>query len=174
MMGKIASLLRRRVVGPVMEQLRQGITPSRLALSLAIGVVLSSMPLLGFTGAICVAVAFAFRLNQPAILAANYAATPLQVVLFVPFFRAGSWLFRAPSAALSFTQLRAELDAGFLKAMAKYWDANLRAMAVFAIVAPVAVAVLYAILFPVLSRLSIRRPEPIEGERSAAPAEPAK
>jgi len=96
MMGRIADLLRRRVGRPVMEQLSQGITPSRLALSLAIGVVLSSMPMLGFTGAICVAVAYALRLNQPAILAANYAATPLQVALLVPFFRAGSWLSPSP------------------------------------------------------------------------------
>jgi len=173
MKDRIADLLRRRVARPVMEQLSQGITPSRLALSLAIGVVLSSMPMLGFTGAICVAVAYALRLNQPAILAANYAATPLQVVLLVPFLRAGSWLFGAPPLALSFAELKAEIDAGFLAAMAKYWDASLRAMVVFALVAPVAVGILYAVLVRVLSRLPLGSPAAVGLEDPAASEAPA-
>jgi len=159
-MGALGSFLRRRVGDPILQQLKQGVTPSRLALSIAIGVVLSSMPLLGFTGAICVAVAAALRLNQPAILAANYAATPLQVVLFVPFLQAGAWLFRAQPVTLSFGQIKAELDAGFLAAMGKYWDADLRAMAVFAITAPIAIGLLYLILLQILSRLPLPRSEP--------------
>ncbi|HTP49084.1 MAG TPA: DUF2062 domain-containing protein [Anaeromyxobacteraceae bacterium] len=160
MRAKVTSFLRRRVADPVMQQLRQGVTPSRLALSLAMGLVLSSMPLLGFTGAICIAFAAPLRLNQPAILAANYAATPLQVALFVPFFRAGSWVFGAEPVPLTLAQIRAEFDAGFFSAMAKYWDANLRAMAVFALVAPIATALLYLVLFQVLSRMPLPRSEP--------------
>jgi len=171
-MGRIRALLRRRIVTPVVEQLKQGITPSRLALSLAFGVVLSSMPFLGFTGAICALVAFALRLNQPAILAANYAATPLQVALFVPFFRAGSWLFGVEATSLSFEGLRTELNAGFLPTMSKYGGANLRAMAVFVCVAPFALGLLYLLFLQVLSRLPLPRP-PSATDGAPAPATPA-
>ena len=170
-MGKLVDLLQRRVVRPVVDQLRQGITPSRLALSLAFGVVLSSMPFLGFTGAFCVLVAFALRLNQPAILAANYAAAPLQIALFVPFFRAGSWVFGAPQVPLSLDVLRAEFDAGFLPAMGKYWHANVRAMAVFAVLAPFAVAILYLVFLQILTRVPLPR-SPSPRAADAAPTAP--
>ena len=49
--------------------LRQGISPRRLAFTLAL------------------------RLNLPAIQAANYVVMPLQLALIVPFVRLGGWLF---------------------------------------------------------------------------------
>ena len=168
-MAGIVSFLRSRVGDPVVRQLRQGATPSQLALSLALGVVLSSMPVLGFTGAVCVAVAALLRLNQPAILAANYAATPLQLLLYIPFFRAGAWLFGAHPVSFSLDQIRSELDAGVLQTVGRYWDANLRAMAAFGAVAPLAVGLLYVILRPVLALLPLPR-----GAEDGGPAAPAR
>jgi hypothetical protein len=70
----------------------QGISPRRLALTLSVGFVLGCIPLVGIPTGLCVLVALAFRLNQPAIQAANYAAMPLQVALIVPFVRLGEKL----------------------------------------------------------------------------------
>lgn len=66
-----------------------GISPQRLALTLALGFVVGCIPLFGFTTALCALVAMAFRLNLPAIQAANYAAMPFQLVLMVPFMKLG-------------------------------------------------------------------------------------
>jgi len=79
--------------------LRQGISPRRLALTLALGFVIGCLPLVGIPTALCAMVALAFRLNQPAIQAANYAAMPFQVALIVPFVRLGGKL--TPSVARS-------------------------------------------------------------------------
>jgi uncharacterized protein (DUF2062 family) len=154
-MKGLGQLLRRRVADPVVAQLRQGITPEKLALSLALGVVLSAVPILGITALFCVAAAAALRLNQPAILAANYAATPVQVALYIPFFRAGAWLFGAPPVSFSLEQVRAELQAGIWPTVVRYWDANLRALGAWALVAPIAIFVLFAALRAVLRRLPI-------------------
>jgi uncharacterized protein (DUF2062 family) len=173
-MGKVANALRRRVVEPVFLQLRQGITPSKLALSLALGLVLSALPVLGVTGILCVAVAAALRLNQPAILAANYAATPLQIALYLPFFQGGAWLFGAPSVSFSVAQVRAELAADAWPTIVKYWDANLRAVGAWALVAPLAVALVFALLRPLLARLPVARDAtPAPAVPAAAPPEPA-
>ena len=43
----IADFFRRRVLGPVLDLLRQGITPEKVALSIAFGVVLGVFPALG-------------------------------------------------------------------------------------------------------------------------------
>ena len=70
----------------------QGISPRRLAFTLSIGFVLGCIPVVGIPTGLCVLVALALRLNQPAIQAANYAAMPFQVALIVPFARLGSKL----------------------------------------------------------------------------------
>ena len=140
---------------PVVAQMRQGITPDKLSMSLALGVVLSAVPILGVTALFCVAAAAALRLNQPAILAANYAATPVQVALYIPFFRAGAWLFGAPPVSFSLEQVRAELQAGIWPTVVRYWDANLRALGAWALVAPIATLALFAVLRAVLRRLPI-------------------
>ncbi len=73
--------------------LRQGTSPRKLALTLALGFAIGCIPIVGVPTALCFAVAFTFRLNVPAIQAANYMAMPLQVLLILPFIRLGGWLF---------------------------------------------------------------------------------
>jgi uncharacterized protein (DUF2062 family) len=79
------------------QLLRQGITPQRLALTLALGFVLGCIPIFGITTALCAMVALLFRLNLPAMQVANYIAMPFQIVLILPLARLGVWI--APVAA---------------------------------------------------------------------------
>lgn len=72
--------------------LRQGMSPRRLALTLALGFAVGCIPVVGVPTLVCAALALALRLNLPAIQAANYAVMPLQLVLIVPFVRLGGWL----------------------------------------------------------------------------------
>lgn len=72
--------------------LRQGISPRRLALTLALGFVVGCIPVVGLPTAICAVIALAFRLNQPAIQLANYLAMPFQVALILPLLRLGAKL----------------------------------------------------------------------------------
>jgi uncharacterized protein (DUF2062 family) len=73
--------------------LRQGISPERLALTLALGFAIGCLPVIGIPTALCLLVALGLRLNVPAIQAANYAAMPVQVALIFPFVRLGGWMF---------------------------------------------------------------------------------
>src|ERR1035441_603558 len=73
--------------------LRQGISPRRLALTLALGLAIGCIPVVGIPTLVCAALAVVFRLNLPAIQAANYAVMPFQLLLIVPLVRLGSWLF---------------------------------------------------------------------------------
>jgi len=72
--------------------LRQGVSPRRLALTLALGFAIGCVPVVGIPTLVCAALAFTLRLNLPAIQAANYAVMPLQLLLIVPFVRLGGWL----------------------------------------------------------------------------------
>ena len=71
--------------------LREGISPRRLALTLALGFAIGCIPVVGIPTILCLGLALALRLNLPAIQVANYLAMPLQLILIVPFVRMGGW-----------------------------------------------------------------------------------
>jgi len=144
---------RRKLLDPLARQLRQGVSPERLALAVALGLVLGTFPVLGATTALCAVAGVGLRLNQPAIQVANYAAYPLQLALFVPFFRAGAWLFGAPPLAFTVADARAALARDTLGTIATYAGATLRAVVVWAILAPFVALALRFALRPLLARL---------------------
>lgn len=146
---------RRRLLEPLKAQLLQGVSPGKLALALALGLVVGVFPVLGSTTALCALTAVALRLNQPAIQVANYLAYPLQLLLFIPFFQAGAALFGAPPVTVTLTQLQAELSADLGGTALRYLSANLRAVAAWALVAPVATLLLQPALRLLLSRLPL-------------------
>ena len=144
--------LRRKLIDPLKAQLTQGVTPSRLALALSLGIVLGIVPILGITTLLCGVVAAVLRLNQPAMQVANYAAYPVQLALFVPFFHAGAWLFGLPPMEFTVKQLRAELHEDRWGTLAHYAGANVRAVMAWAVIAPVVAFVLFFALRLVLRR----------------------
>lgn len=85
--------LRQKVLAPIRDLLLQGITPRAIALSMAVGLCLSTFPLLGITSVFCLVAAMRLRLNLVAIQLINWLSAPLQVALLVPYYRAGQKLF---------------------------------------------------------------------------------
>lgn len=106
-----------RLLIPLRTLLRQGLTPSKLAWSCAVGMLIGSSPLLGFCTWLCLIAASVFKLNQLAIQIANYAVYPLQVILIVPFIELGSSWFGNSAEGITFEQLQASIDAGLLNGL---------------------------------------------------------
>lgn len=138
----------RRLVQPVVGLLTQGIAPEKIALSLAAGIVLGVFPVLCSTTLLCAAAAVLFRLNLPAIQLANYFVYPLQLLLIVPFIRAGEFLFRAHALQLSLAQMMAMARANPLHAISALWIAGLHAVTAWLLVAPAMMFLLYLVLAP--------------------------
>jgi len=88
MMSKVPAVAKREAL----VWLRQGISPRRLALTLALGFAVGCIPVIGIPTVLCAGLALALRLNLPAIQTANYVAMPAQLALMVPFVRLGSWI----------------------------------------------------------------------------------
>src|SRR5579872_6178647 len=90
-----------RVVEPLLSLLRQGLSPERLALSVALGIALGVFPVLGTTTLLCGLAAILFRLNVPAMQLVNYLVFSLQLALLIPFIRLGELLYGADPAPLT-------------------------------------------------------------------------
>jgi len=141
------SLWRRRVVAPVMAQLRQGITPEQVALTIALGGVLGVFPVLGATTALCALAGVWLRLNQPLIQLVNYVVYPAQLALLIPFYRAGEWLFEsAPVPLIDVPELVARFGADPGRFVMDYGRVGLYGIVVWALLAPPLATLAYLLL----------------------------
>jgi uncharacterized protein (DUF2062 family) len=148
----VKNWLHHRLFKPLLALLSQGIAPDRLALCVAIGVVVGNIPILGVSTIICGAVALTFRLNLPAIQIVQAAMAPTQILLIIPFVRLGEWLLRAPRQPLSIKEALTLAAQGAGHALAVLRDAILHAGFAWMLLAPAAIFLLYKILTPVFAR----------------------
>lgn len=153
--------LQRRLVQPVLALLRQGVAPDRLALSLALGIAIGLVPVLGVSTALCALAALTLRLNMPAIQLVNYLLTPLQLLLIVPFLRVGEWLTRSPRFPITLESGLALLSNGVIAAIEVLAGAIVNATLAWIVLAPFAAFVLYRVLRAVLRRVPYYPPQEI-------------
>jgi len=151
------NFLQRRIIKPLVKLLRQGVTPEKLALSLALSAALAVIPAFGWSVWLCGIAGLAFGLNLPAMQAVNYFLYPAQVALLLPFFRLGEKLFRAPHLPLSISQIVSMVHANFWGAIKFLWDTTWHALVVWALLAPFAVGLIYLVLLPIFRRVANRQ-----------------
>jgi uncharacterized protein (DUF2062 family) len=101
----IREFLRCRILRPLLRLLRGGVTPRRLAWSLALGIVIGINPSVGITTLLVILLAWVFGLNQVASQIGAHAMTPLHLLLFLPFIQLGVHLFHTHRLPLSHQQL---------------------------------------------------------------------
>jgi uncharacterized protein (DUF2062 family) len=96
---------RAKIASAIVDQLTQGLSPDRIALTVAVGLCIAIIPIVGVTTVMSFAAAWALRLNQPIIQTINWSSYALQLLLIIPFIRLGERVFRAPRMTLSLEQL---------------------------------------------------------------------
>lgn len=149
---------RRRVTSPFFSLLRQGVTPHKLALSLALGLCISCFPVIGVTSILCMIVALSFGLNLPAILFANYLALPFQLMFLFPFMRIGERLFREHRPLPSLEQMTAMFKQNPGQLMKEFWSMQWHAIAAWTLVAPFACLLLTLLFREMLRRINFGLP----------------
>ncbi|HPC45074.1 MAG TPA: DUF2062 domain-containing protein [Candidatus Latescibacteria bacterium] len=150
------SFVRRRVISPIMDLLKQGVTPEKIALSMAAGGALGVFPVLGSTTILCTLAAFLFRLNMPAIQIVNYVMFPLQLLLLIPFIRFGEWIFHADPIPFSASEMAAMFRSDFQGSMGLLWVTGLQAIVAWCAFMPPAAVLVYLVLAPGLRRIQAR------------------
>src|SRR5580700_12082590 len=155
---------RRRVVDVVLAQLRQGITPQKIALTVAVGATLGLFPILGSTTLLCFLAGIILRLNQPIIQAVNYLMYPLQITGIYFFIRIGEWLTRTPPLQFSIAGLIQQFRAAPLHFFQEFGMTALRGVLAWVLIAPLVAAVLYFALLPVLRRLAALRSAGVDSD----------
>jgi uncharacterized protein (DUF2062 family) len=130
-----------RVLRPLLRLLRGGVTPRRLAWSLALGIVIGINPSVGFTTLIVILLAWIFGLSQVASQIGAHTATPLHLLLFLPFIELGVHLFHTRELPMSRKQLE-HLSHNPLRLIRSIWQWEWHALIVWGIVAAVVLPLL--------------------------------
>ena len=151
------SFWQRRLRGPVVALLTQGLTADRIALTLGVGSACSMFPLLGFSSLLNLVVGLWLRLNQPILQILNQALGPVHLVMIIAYVRLGEWLWRVEGGRFTLREMlhvfRDESVGEFLRSFG--W-AGIYALTAWALTTPVLVAVVYFTLRPALRRLAAR------------------
>ena len=153
--GRLSGWFSKLVLAPAVRTLATGLSPGQVALALALGAVLGLSPILGSTTALCFAAALALRLNVALMQAANYLVYPLQIALIVPWLRLGEWAFQAETPlSLRPDQIRTALESRGWELLGDLGDALLYAAGAWVLAAPFLAVLLFALLLPLVRRLT--------------------
>jgi len=147
---------KKKVDAVIVQQLTQGLSAEKIALTIAVGLCIAINPVIGTTTIGCFVAAWALGLNQPIIQAINWSSYALQLLLIFPFIRLGEWIFRAEPERRSFAELAAMTKAHPIDALATLGKTILHAVVAWALVAPFVVAAIYFAIRPLLRALGRR------------------
>lgn len=150
------SFFQRRIVAPIVDLLRVGCSPRRLAWSLVAGVIIGVNPLLGSTTLLSLAVAALLRLNLVASQISNHLVYPLQLALFFAFIRVGDLVFHTGKLPLDRHELFYGARHHPIATTRILWTWEWHALIVWAIVSAIAAPILVAVLTPMLTRMHAR------------------
>ena len=137
----IREFFRCKVLRPLLRQLRGGVTPRRLAWSLALGLVVGINPSIGITTLLVVMLAWTFGLNQIASQIGVHTVAPLHLILFIPFIQLGVYLFHTRRLPLTRQQIE-HLSHHPWRLIHNIWQWEWHALIVWGVVAAIAMPLL--------------------------------
>ena len=158
--AKRPPLWRRWFVDPVVKQLTQGVTPSKISLSIAVGSALAVFPILGTTTTLCILAGIALRLNQPIIQGVNALCTFIYFPLLLVFVRAGDWLSRSSPSSLDIKVMIATFSHSPASFFRQFGTTALHAIIGWSVVMPLWIPLVYFVALVPLKSASKRFTRP--------------
>lgn len=133
----IREFCRCKVLRPLLRQLRGGVTPRRMAWSLALGLVIGINPTIGVATIAVALVAWIFGLNHIASQIGLHVVAPLHLLLFIPFIEIGVHLFHTRQLPLDRHQIE-HLSHHPLHLFREIWQWEWHALIIWGLVAAIA------------------------------------
>lgn len=142
--------IRRKILIPIRSALKNGMSQRKLAISLALGIILGLIPFYGLTTILVGVVAFALRLDMVVMQAVHYIVHPIQIALFIPFFKAGNFFLSDSTVDFTFKEYISLFKSDFWMALNELWKVNLSAIAIWIVISiPMFYLLYYALLYSI-------------------------
>jgi uncharacterized protein (DUF2062 family) len=144
--NKLAVKFNEKLISPLLDFLKQGMTPGKLALSIALGFSIGLFPVIGVTTIFSLLLSIIFKLNVAAVQLINYFVYPIQLILIIPLIKFGSWLLDVNPIPLTINELFDMINKDFFAALERLWVAHL--FGIFAwiiIVLPIGILIYFSL-----------------------------
>jgi len=89
----IKDKIKKQLIHPILAFLRQGMSPERLAMAIAVGFAIGVFPVVGITSIISIIISVVLKLNAGVVLLVHYFVFPLQIILLIPYYKLGAFVF---------------------------------------------------------------------------------
>jgi uncharacterized protein (DUF2062 family) len=170
------------VVNPVVAQLTQGITPEKIALTLAVGSACALFPILGTATLLCLVVGVILRLNQPLIQFVNALCSIPHLLGVYGLIRLGDLIFGGQRSSLTISEFITHRPHTFPNLWAivltvwrdhglyfhRFGAAALHALVAWALIAPLWIWIVYRLVYPSLKKAAQRRTFLLRGPQGPA------
>ncbi|WP_054412550.1 DUF2062 domain-containing protein [Hymenobacter sp. DG25A] len=149
---------RRRALEPLLNLLRQGLSPRQLALTVALATACGLVPLLGVTTLLATVAAVRLRLNVAAMLLVSHLLSPLQLLLMIPLLQWGERLIsNSKTSGLTLEKLRYYFAEDWSGGLQVLWRAELGALLLWLGLSAVVGPLLFVVLRPMFAHLAARQ-----------------
>ena len=96
---------------------KQGLSPLLLTQSIIVATLFSIIPILGVSTFVLTTLSFKKKLNLPIMIAISYLMWPIQILLIIPFIRAGQFIFSIPSTTYTAEEIIKSFQNGFFETL---------------------------------------------------------
>lgn len=110
---------------------KRGTSPHDLALTLTLGFLIGTVPMLGVSTIISTLIALRWRLNLPIIIAITYILFPLQLALIIPFFNFAQFVFNLHNSFTSINLIIENFNQNWILALSHLGWINFLAVIVW-------------------------------------------
>jgi uncharacterized protein (DUF2062 family) len=159
-MNKIKYWLSQKLIGPIKIQILQGTSIEKISMSIAVGISIACIPILGVSTVLGILLATIFSLNHIVLQSINYFAYPLQILFIIPFLTLGQRIFASEIIPLNLTIMLGEFGESPWLFLQKYIWIALYGSLLWLACAFIAIPVIYLAIKPVIRGLarSLKRP----------------
>ena len=143
-------------VQKIRHLLLEGTSPQKLSLSIAAGAILGLFPIVGATSLLCLGASFALGLNKVFIQMVNYLVYPLQLVLFIPFIKAGHHVFQFAGTPVDYHNLLHVFKTNTFTALGEFGYLLLSGIILWAVISVPLSFLLYRSSLKYIKRLNVK------------------
>ena|ERR1035437_6029773 len=149
----ISGQYKKNVSIPLAQIRREGFSSEKLALSVSIGIIGGTFPIIGLASFVCLILALLFKQNFAIVQATNYLVYPLQIVLLLPLLRIGNSVLASNHIVLTLNQVVLAFKIGILHGINELGIILLYGALAWVVVAAPALLILYIIFLVFFKRI---------------------
>jgi uncharacterized protein (DUF2062 family) len=142
----------KKISNLILDELKKGSTPEKLAQGLIGGILIGIFPLIGFTTLMAILAGFIFKINQVVIQTSNYLMYPVQIIMIPFYLKIVSMIFDVGYVPLRPDILLSQFKVDPWGFVHKYAIIGLYAVGLWCVLS----IILYFILYPIILKTVLK------------------